>query len=92
MTRGPRASSSRGIAAPAAIALASGLVTAFALPGPDLGALALVSLVPLLWLWHDARPGRAALVGFLAGIAFFGFHRPARSWARSDGAGCARRS
>jgi len=70
----PRASSRRGIAAPAAIAVASGLVTAFAFPGPDLGLLALFSLVPLLWLWHDARPGRAALLGFLAGLGFFGFH------------------
>ena len=74
MTEAPRASSRRGIAAPAAIAVASGLVTAFAFPGPDLGLLALFSLVPLLWLWHDARPGRAALLGFLAGLGFFGFH------------------
>ncbi len=74
MTEAPRASSRRGIAAPAAIALASGLVTAFAFPGPDLGLLAFVALAPLLWLWHDARPGRAALLGFLAGLAFFGFH------------------
>jgi apolipoprotein N-acyltransferase len=72
VTEAPRASSRRSVAF--AIAVASGLVTAFAFPGPDLGLLALVSLVPLLWLWHDARPGRAALLGFLAGIAFFGFH------------------
>jgi apolipoprotein N-acyltransferase len=56
------------------IALASGLVTAFAFPGPDLGLLAFVSLVPLLWLWSDATPRRGALYGFVAGIGFFGFH------------------
>ncbi len=56
------------------IAAASGLVTAFAFPGPDLGPLAFVALVPLVWLWHDSGPGRAALLGFVAGLAFFGFH------------------
>ena len=72
MTEAPRASSRTSVAV--AIAAASGLVTAFAFPGPDLGVLAFFSLVPLLWLWHDARPGRAALLGFVAGLAFFGFH------------------
>jgi len=72
VTEAPRASSRTSVAI--AIAVASGLVTAFAFPGPDLGILAFVSLVPLLWLWRDARPGRAALLGFVAGLAFFGFH------------------
>jgi apolipoprotein N-acyltransferase len=27
--------------------------------------------VPLFWAWHDAGPGRAALYGFAAGVAFF---------------------
>jgi apolipoprotein N-acyltransferase len=72
VTEAPRASSGRlrGVA----IAAAAGLLTAFAFPGPDLGFLALVSLVPLLWLWRDAGPGRGALLGFVAGLAFFGFH------------------
>ncbi|MGZ6932004.1 MAG: apolipoprotein N-acyltransferase [Acidimicrobiia bacterium] len=56
------------------VAAASGLVTAFAFPGPDLGALAFISLTPLLFLWRDASPRRAALLGFVAGVAFFGFH------------------
>jgi apolipoprotein N-acyltransferase len=59
---------------PVLVAAASGLVTAFAFPGPDLGLLALVALIPLLWLWRDAGPGRGALLGFVAGLAFFGFH------------------
>jgi apolipoprotein N-acyltransferase len=66
--RGPRRSRA------ALVALASGLLTAFAFPGPDLGLLALVSLVPLLWLWSETRPRAAALYGFLAGLAFFAFH------------------
>jgi apolipoprotein N-acyltransferase len=53
-------------------AVASGLLLALAYPPLDLGPLALVALVPLLWTWHDAGPGRAALFGFVAGVVFFG--------------------
>ena len=56
------------------IAAGSGLLLAIAFPGPDLGPLAFVALVPLFWLWHDAGPRRAAGLGFVAGLAFFGFH------------------
>jgi apolipoprotein N-acyltransferase len=45
---------------------------AAAYPPFDLGPLALVALVPLLWAWRDATPRRAALYGFWWGIAFFG--------------------
>jgi apolipoprotein N-acyltransferase len=38
----------------------------------DLGPLALVALVPLLWAWRGAGPARAAACGFLAGAVFFG--------------------
>ncbi len=55
-------------------AVASGLLLAVAFPGPDLGAIAFVALVPLLLVWHDAGPARGALTGFVAGIAFFGVH------------------
>ncbi len=51
---------------------ASGLLLAAAYPPLDLGPLALVALVPLLWAWRDATPRRAALYGFWFGVAFFG--------------------
>jgi apolipoprotein N-acyltransferase len=50
----------------------SGLLLAAAFPPLDLGPLALVALVPLLWAWRDAGPRAAALYGGVAGIAFFG--------------------
>ena len=52
--------------------VASGLVLAAAYPPYDLGLLALVALIPLLWAWHGAGPGRAGLFGFAAGVVFFG--------------------
>ena len=55
-----------------AAAVISGLLLAAAFPPLDLGPLALVALVPLLWAWRDAGPGAAALCGGAAGIAFFG--------------------
>ena len=63
-------------------ALASGLLLALAFPPFDVGPLALVALVPLLWAWHDAGPGRAALYGFAAGIVFFGI---TLSWTSNVG-------
>ena len=56
------------------VAVASGIALALAFPGTDLGLLALVALVPLFWLWHDASPRRAAGLGFVAGLGFFGVH------------------
>jgi apolipoprotein N-acyltransferase len=53
-------------------AIASGLLTAAAFPRLDLGPLALVAIIPLLWAWREATPRRAALYGFWYGIAFFG--------------------
>jgi apolipoprotein N-acyltransferase len=53
-------------------AVLSGLLLAAAFSPLDLGPLALVALVPLLWAWRDAGPGTAALYGGVAGIAFFG--------------------
>ena len=40
----------------------SGVLLALAFPAFDLGALALVALVPLLWLWQGATPGRRRAV------------------------------
>jgi apolipoprotein N-acyltransferase len=55
-----------------AAAVLSGLLLAAAFPPLDLGPLALVALVPLLWAWRGSGPGAAALCGGAAGIAFFG--------------------
>jgi len=46
------------------------LATAY--PPLDLGPVALVALVPLLWAWRGATPRRAALYGLCFGLAFFG--------------------
>jgi apolipoprotein N-acyltransferase len=62
MTRRPRR---------VAAAVLSGLLLAAAFPPLDLGPLALVALVPLLWAWRGAGPLAAALYGGAAGIAFF---------------------
>jgi apolipoprotein N-acyltransferase len=56
----------------AVAAVASGLLLAVAFPALDWGPLALVALIPLLWAWRRCGPGRGALYGFVAGIAFFG--------------------
>jgi apolipoprotein N-acyltransferase len=55
-----------------AAAAGSGFLLAAAYPPFDLGPLALVALVPLLWAWRGATPRRAALYGFWFGVAFFG--------------------
>ena len=55
-----------------AAAVLSGLLLAGAFPPLDLGPLALVALVPLLWAWRGAGPLAGALYGGAAGIAFFG--------------------
>lgn len=61
----------------------SGTLVALAFPAVDAGPLGLVGLVPLLWVWHDAPPGRAALAGFVFGLAYFGI---VLAWSRYFGA------
>jgi len=51
---------------------ASGVLLALAFPPFDLELVAVVALVPLLWAWRGASPRRAALYGFVGGVAFFG--------------------
>ena len=55
-------------------ALASGALLAAAFPPLDWGVVALVALVPLLLAAETSRPRAAALLGFLAGLTFFGLH------------------
>jgi apolipoprotein N-acyltransferase len=55
-------------------ALATGAALAAAFPAADVGALALVALVPLLLATETLRPRQAATLGYLAGLTFFGLH------------------
>jgi apolipoprotein N-acyltransferase len=55
-------------------ALASGALLAAAFPPLDWGVAALVALVPLLLATGTIRPRTAALLGYLAGLTFFGLH------------------
>ena len=72
MSEAPSTGASRRWAIP--IAVGSGVALALSMPGTDIGPLALVALAPLCWLWYDASPRRAALLGFVAGLAYFGIH------------------
>ncbi len=53
-------------------AVIAGLLLSAARPPLDLGPLALVALVPLWWAWRDTTPRRAALLGLLGGVAYYG--------------------
>jgi apolipoprotein N-acyltransferase len=64
-----RTAALRLLAAPA-----TGALLAAAFPPLDLGILALVALVPLLLAVEDVRPLKAAALGYVAGLAFFGLH------------------
>jgi apolipoprotein N-acyltransferase len=55
----------------AAAVLAGGALS-LAFPGPDLGPVAFVALVPLLLAIENVSPRRAAALGYLAGFVFFG--------------------
>jgi apolipoprotein N-acyltransferase len=63
--------------------VAGGLALAASFPPYDLGPLALVALLPLLWAWRGATPRRAALYGLVFGLAFFGV---LLEWSRYFGA------
>ncbi|MDQ7840717.1 MAG: apolipoprotein N-acyltransferase [bacterium] len=53
-------------------ALTSGLLFALAFPGPDLGWLAWIALVPLLLAIRDLSPTQSFRYGLLAGLLGFG--------------------
>jgi apolipoprotein N-acyltransferase len=70
MTRLGRTLRERGVQRRLAAAALSGVLLALAFPAFNLGALALIALVPLIWAWRDATPWRAALYGFAFGLVF----------------------
>src|SRR2546429_594187 len=72
MSRIGRALRDRGVQRRMGAAALSGVLLALAFPAFDIGALALVALVPLIWAWRGATPARAALYGFVFGVVFAG--------------------
>src|ERR671918_2445049 len=54
------------------IAAASGLILTLALPPIDLGPVAFIALVPLLWAVRRARARTGALLGLIFGLVYFG--------------------
>ena len=50
----------------------SGVLLALAMPGPNLGPLAAVALVPLLHALHGPSPKAGFRIGFCGGVVFFG--------------------
>jgi apolipoprotein N-acyltransferase len=53
-------------------AIASGLLLFLSNPPADIGPLAFVALVPMLWGLGGARAGRGAAVGLAFGLTYFG--------------------
>jgi apolipoprotein N-acyltransferase len=51
---------------------ASGLLISLANPPADVGPLAFVGLIPLLWILRAARPRRGALLGLVFGLVYWG--------------------
>jgi apolipoprotein N-acyltransferase len=54
-----------------AAAVLAGIAISLAFPGPDLGPVVFVALVPLLLAVETVSPRRAAALGYLAGFVFF---------------------
>jgi apolipoprotein N-acyltransferase len=55
-------------------AASTGLALVLAFPGPDLGLVAFVALVPLLLAVERVRPGWAAVLGLVSGLVFYLLH------------------
>jgi len=64
----------KGLRLPAALlaAGASGALLSAANPPVDLGPLAFVALIPLLWVLRHQRPRRGLLLGFCFGVVYYG--------------------
>jgi len=54
------------------LALASGLLAAFAFPKFNISFLAWIALIPLLFVISRSKPGRAFALGLTAGLSFYG--------------------
>jgi apolipoprotein N-acyltransferase len=54
-----------------AVASAAGAVMSLANPPIDLGPVAFVALVPLLWALREAEPRRGAILGFCFGLVYY---------------------
>jgi apolipoprotein N-acyltransferase len=61
-----------GPALRAGAAVLAGVALALAFPGPDLGPVVFVALVPLLLAVETLRPRQAAALGYLTGLVFVG--------------------
>src|SRR4029453_9348921 len=72
MSRIGRTLRERGVQRRLGASILSGVVLALAFPAFDVGPLALVALVPLIWAWRDSAPWRAALYGLAFGVVFAG--------------------
>lgn len=67
---------SRAGAARVAAAVAAGALLAASRPPFDLGPLALVALVPLLWAWRGLPPLGVARLAFLSGVVYYALLTP----------------
>jgi apolipoprotein N-acyltransferase len=54
-----------------AAAVATGLLGGLAFPPFDVGWLALLAPAPMLWVWRQVPPARAARAGWLCGFCFY---------------------
>jgi apolipoprotein N-acyltransferase len=54
------------------VALISGAAGSLALPPANLGWVAFLAPIPLLWLVREARPRRGVVLGLAFGVAYFG--------------------
>jgi apolipoprotein N-acyltransferase len=71
--RGPSGAGWRaGPALRVGAAVLAGAALSLAFPGPDLGPVAFVALVPLLLAVETVRPWRAAVLGYITGLTFIG--------------------
>jgi len=53
------------------VAVASGILLAFAFPKIDINLVAWVAFIPLLWVIRGRTPGRAFFYGWIAGMGFY---------------------